>query len=73
MRRGLAAALALGASFAACGDDDEGIGEDTLDRCTDNVDNDHDGLVDCRDPRCQIFARCVDDDGGPDGDSDSDS
>ncbi|MBI2892316.1 MAG: hypothetical protein HYY06_02105 [Deltaproteobacteria bacterium] len=51
-------------------------GEDTLDRCSDGLDNDLDGLVDCEDPRCGVFARCSADgdaDSDSDGDSDSDA
>lgn len=61
-------ALALGCS------EPEEVGEDTLERCSDDVDNDLDGLVDCADPRCQEFPRCASEpDGGGDADGDGDA
>ncbi len=35
------------------------VPENTVDACRDNVDNDGNGLTDCADPECQIFAICV--------------
>ena len=35
--------------------------ENTIRKCTDNTDNDGDGLVDCRDPECQGFMICKED------------
>jgi hypothetical protein len=33
--------------------------ENTVDACRDGIDNDGNGLIDCADPECQIFAICV--------------
>jgi hypothetical protein len=33
--------------------------ENTFKRCSDNIDNDNDSYIDCKDQDCQIFARCV--------------
>ncbi|MBI2893827.1 MAG: DUF2961 domain-containing protein [Deltaproteobacteria bacterium] len=55
-----------------CGCEAEGgSGEDTLDACSDDVDNDRDGLVDCEDPACGAFPRCETRDGGADAGSDA--
>ncbi len=35
--------------------------ENTIRKCNDNTDNDGDGLVDCRDPDCQSFMICNED------------
>ncbi len=50
--------------LTACGDDgDDGgesttIIENTADLCSDDVDNDKDGMMDCDDPGCKDFAFC---------------
>ena len=35
------------------------VAENTVDACSDNLDNDNDGHVDCDDQDCEIFALCV--------------
>ena len=40
-------------------DDDDGAAENTVLHCSDDIDNDGDGHVDCDDQDCEIFAICV--------------
>jgi hypothetical protein len=47
----------LNSNNPACG----GGAENTIRLCTDGVDNDSDGLVDCADPECQSFMICAED------------
>lgn len=59
---GVALMVGLGALLGwSCGGDDDKASptEDTLELCTDDVDNDTDQFVDCDDQHCQIFAVCV--------------
>ena len=60
-------AIACLAGFLnACGGDDDdnqnnnqnNIVENTKDLCSDNLDNDNNGLSDCKDPGCSAFAFC---------------
>lgn len=54
--------------LAACDGGGGTVPEADADACSDGVDNDADGLVDCDDPRCQLYDFCrVDapEDGGP--------
>lgn len=52
------------------------VAENTQANCTDELDNDGDGYVDCEDQNCQIFVFCVetnaDSSNGSDGDADAD-
>jgi hypothetical protein len=62
------------AALSACGKGDDTAGaENTLDTCTDNIDNDNDDWVDCDDQDCSVFAVCVSspDTGGSDTGSDA--
>lgn len=75
MRRGRAFGLvAIGASLGAvaCGEEESARHEDTISACSDEIDNDDDGFVDCDDQDCRVFSMCVSD-GGPDSDSDVDT
>ncbi len=47
----------LDESDSSCGGDQE----NTIRKCSDNTDNDSDGLVDCMDPDCQSFMICNED------------
>lgn len=42
-------------------DPNAGSNENTVASCSDNVDNDNDGLVDCADPSCATIAQCMPD------------
>ncbi len=71
---------ALLITVAACHRSGAIEGEDTLTACSDGVDNDDDGMVDCDDAGCTAFGHCagdsdtdVDTDSDIDTDSDSDS
>ncbi|MCA9665524.1 MAG: hypothetical protein KC503_08045 [Myxococcales bacterium] len=44
-------------AFGGCDSASSGI-EDTQKTCTDGVDNDGDGLIDCDDPECKLLAQC---------------
>jgi hypothetical protein len=64
--RGLAVSVLC--ALVACGDDDGSVPmprEDTVATCSDGVDNDSDGLIDCADPGCGVFAMCASTDAGP--------
>jgi hypothetical protein len=64
--------LLLLSSALSCSDDASGAsGENTLQRCTDGLDNDGDGHVDCADQDCLVFAVCSQPDGGGGGDADA--
>lgn len=60
----------LAGCLSACGGNDKknddnnnnqtptNIVENTKDLCSDNLDNDNNNLVDCKDPGCEAFAFC---------------
>ena len=52
--------------LGACGSQAASQGEDSPARCSDGIDNDLDGLVDCADPRCAAWLVCTrGEDAGP--------
>ena len=63
MKRLRAAALLLLFAFpAACGKSDgdpAAPAENTIGACSDGIDNDGDGWIDCDDQDCLVFAMCV--------------
>ncbi len=62
--------LAFALATAACHQSGNGDNsEDTLTACSDDIDNDGDGFVDCDDSQCLSFGIC----GQPDTDTDSDT
>jgi len=54
-----------------CGARERGPTEDSIAKCSDSIDNDGDGFVDCNDQDCRAFSICAD--AGPDSDVDSDT
>lgn len=63
MNRSLLPVLALVWIAAACGNGS--TGESTIDQCSNGRDDDADGLIDCADPACRVFAFCASGDAGP--------
>lgn len=61
-------ALALVCGLVACGDDDGTVvpREDGVGTCSDGIDNDMDGAIDCADLSCAPLAICTRTDAGPD-------
>jgi len=66
-------AILLTSLMAACGGRSGSPKENTVTLCSNGVDDDSDGLIDCDDQDCWVFAICAADDAGPGNDAGTDA